>query len=245
MNILLMFDLDQTLVKGHGAGRSAGDQTFLKMFGIERASDGIFMSGRTDPAIFREMLARHGISPEGAPWEEIYRTYVAFLAEELIGRPGELLPGIPALLDSCRGAGLCLALGTGNIEPGAALKLRVHDLEGYFPVGGYGLDAPDRNGLIRAGIIKAQDHYRTRFDIVVVIGDTPHDVACGKANGTYTVGVATGRFSIEELRECSPDLAVADLGDVAGLTRWFLSLKPGADDLAIEPRIGDRGGEVA
>ncbi|MCL5046438.1 MAG: haloacid dehalogenase-like hydrolase [Actinobacteria bacterium] len=241
MNTLLMFDLDQTLVKGHGAGRAAGDRTFLKIFGIDKASDGITMAGRTDPVIFREMLNRRGIPAESAPWEEIYRTYVGLLSEELVHRPGELLPGIPALLDACREAGLYLALGTGNIEPAAALKLQGHGLGKYFPVGGYGLDAPDRDGVIRAGIEKARDHYRARFDAVVVIGDTPHDIACGRANGAYTVGVAMGRFSVAELEEHSPDLAVDDLGDVAGLTRWFLSLEP----RNAEPSTSHRGGEVA
>lgn len=211
MPILLLFDLDGTLLKGT-AGRRAFQRAFAALAGLPDAGRGIAFAGKTDTALFREIIAARGLT--GLTPADVAPVYLRCLAEEVAADPGYLFPGVPELLSRLADqAGVYLALGTGNLEEGARIKLAPHGINDYFPTGGFGSDSEVRNELIRFGIARAEAYYRTAFDRVVVIGDTPLDVACGKANGALTVGVATGPYALADLQQSGADRVLQDFAD--------------------------------
>jgi len=215
---LLLFDIDGTLMKSFRAGMRAADRAFEKLFGIGNAMDGIRTDGLTDPLILRMMFKKvfdREFSNEEST--SFYNEYINFLDLELKTLDEiDVLPGVVDLLEELIGRDDCvLALGTGNIEEGAWIKLRYAGLSSYFDTGGFGSDSEKRNELLVIGIKKASETYNAgaNFSDIYVIGDTPHDVMHGKAAGAKTVGVATGSYSIDELRNTEPDYLLPDLGD--------------------------------
>jgi len=128
--------------------------------------------------------------------------------------PGVVCPGVRELLTTLSyRAHIHMALATGNLERGARLKLAVHGLDRYFETGGFGSDASRREAVIAAAIAKAEAHYGIRFQRVSVIGDTPQDVVCARANKVHSVGVATGPFGVDALQQSGAALVFADLSD--------------------------------
>lgn len=208
---LLIFDIDGTLLSTR-AGRTAFNAAFERVFGLERLAETIAMAGRTDSAIYREICEQHRIDPQTfGHWK---LEFLAALAVCLESDPGVTLPGARALVESCsRTDNMYLAVGTGNVEEGARLKLAVHRLNPFFPTGGFGSDGENRDAVIAAAVDRAARHYSGSFQQVVVIGDTPHDIRCGIANRCLTVGVATGPSSVSDLLACGADLVVPDFSD--------------------------------
>lgn len=215
---LLLFDIDGTLLNTFRAGQQAANTAFHKLFGIENAMDGIRTDGLTDPLILKMMftncLQREFRSEES---DTFYNEYLNCLDHELkTSKRIDILPGVFELLDSLKTKSDCvLALGTGNIEGGAWIKLQHAGLRDYFSIGGFGSDSEHRNELISIGIKKASEKYNGNrgFREVFVIGDTPHDITHGRAAGAVTVGVGTGNYSLDELNECEPDYLFSDLTD--------------------------------
>lgn len=212
MAALLLFDIDGTLLSGK-AGRRAFARVFADLTGDPLATDGIRFAGKTDLAIFREIMSRNGLRDLRA--EDVVPVYLRALAEEVRHDPGRLYPGVPDLLAALlHESGFYLALGTGNLEAGARLKLEPHGISQYFPTGGFADDSAVREELIAAGIRKAERHYGTRFDRVVVIGDTPLDVGSGRANGAATLAVAQGFYGEDELRAAGADRVLPNFQDL-------------------------------
>jgi phosphoglycolate phosphatase len=222
---LLIFDLDGTLVTTR-AGRRAFTRAFERVFGLADTAAHVTMAGRTDPAIYREICEAHGIDP--ATFGLWKATFLEELAEVLQREPGHTHPGVLQLLEACRREPeMALALGTGNVEEGARLKLGHHGLNQFFPTGGFGGDGEDRDQVIARAIERAGRHYGCDFGRVVVIGDTPLDVACGKANRCWTVGVATGHHRADELAASGADLVMDDFADGARVFKWLKSIGHG------------------
>jgi phosphoglycolate phosphatase len=210
---LLVFDIDGTLVQTK-AGRTAFDLAFEQVYGLKGAAGGVKMAGRTDPAIHRELCEAHGFDP--ATFGAWKLQFLAVLADALLIDPGHALPGVIPLLEACRDVeGMVLALGTGNVEEGARLKLAAHDLNRFFATGGFGGDGETRAEVIARGIGRAEQIHGRAFDRTFVIGDTPADIACGKARGCVTVGVATGPFTAADLRETAADFVLPNFTDLA------------------------------
>lgn len=213
---LLLFDVDQTLVHTGGAGLRALDRACLKLLGIEQAVDGIRPHGKTDPAIVREILRlRQGTDAQlDGRIESILESYLFFLKEEVQTSPNyRVLPGIVSLLDEMsRRTDVVLGLATGNIEPGARIKLQRGDLNRYFVSGGFGSDSEDRTEVVRKAAEKAADKRGAAFkpSDVYVIGDTPLDIDAGRAAGFKTVGVASGSYSVDQLLQSGPTFAIPD-----------------------------------
>ncbi len=215
---LLLFDLDGTLLSTGGAGLRALDRAFLSLQRLVRASDGISFAGRTDPLIikdiFRIKLRRE---PRDKEVQDICGHYISALRTELDTSDGyEVLSGVAALLETLASrADAFLALGTGNLEEGARLKLEKAGFNRYFSVGGFGSDAEDRPEVLRHGVRRASEKAGRPFEgrDVVVIGDTPHDVSAGKALGAVTVAVATGHTSEQDLRATGSDHVIPSFRD--------------------------------
>lgn len=212
--VLYLWDLDGTILKTT-AGRRAIRRVYRDRHGIPACDEGIMFAGGTDQVIFRQIHTQHGIrAPDPG---EMMQAYLEYLAAEIASDPGELFPGVPGVLAALVAHPQArLALGTGNIEAAARMKLAAHGLLDYFPTGGYGSDAADRPAIIAAGIRRSRRHYQTDFEAVVVIGDTPADVACGRANGARTVAVAQFRYGAPELMEAGADAVIPNFADVTG-----------------------------
>jgi phosphoglycolate phosphatase-like HAD superfamily hydrolase len=209
---LLIFDVDGTLIST-SAGRRAFNGALARVFGTADAAEGIPMAGRTDWLIYRDICAKFGWDP--ATFGMFKLEFLAQLAEQLQADPGRVLPGVRELLEACREEpGFTLALGTGNVEEGARLKLAPHDLNRFFALGGFGDDGDTRDEVIARAIERAEVQRGGRYERVVVIGDTPLDIQCGKANRCLTIGVATGFHKRHELSECGADLVLDDFSDV-------------------------------
>jgi phosphoglycolate phosphatase-like HAD superfamily hydrolase len=214
---LLLFDVDQTLINTGGAGLRALDRACRKLFGLEKAMDGVRPHGKTDPAIVREILrvklGSH--SPGNRDIQTVLDNYLYFLKDEIqSSRTYRVLPGIVSLLkEVAEKPDILVGLATGNIELGARIKLQPGELNPFFSFGGFGSDSEDRTELVQkaaeraaakvGGTIPASDTF--------VIGDTPLDIDAGNRAGFQTVGVATGTYSVEQLLGSGATFALTDL----------------------------------
>ncbi len=214
---LLLFDIDLTLISTGGAGLRALDRACLEHLRIPKAMDGIRPHGKTDPAIVREIfrvrLGTH--TPPNGEIHKILESYLHYLKDEVRFSPAyRVLPGILSVLEETGArTDAVLGLATGNIEAGARIKLEPGGLNRFFPFGGFGSDSEDRTELVRIGAAKAVKRIGTAFanSDVFVIGDTPLDIAAGRAAGFQTIGVATGSDSVEQLLAAGATMAVPDL----------------------------------
>jgi len=228
MPYLILFDIDGTLVLTGGAGGRALTRAFRDVFLVDDAFRGIPMPGRTDPHIVAEAAVRAGLTPDGPRLSRFRTRYRECLREEL-RQPGPrkgILPGVGPLLDALQARpDVFLALLTGNYTDAARIKLEYFDLWKYFACGAYGEDAPDRNHLVKVAIERARacGAHAAALERVVVVGDTPLDVACAHAAGVLAAAVATGGHSTQELAESGADVVFEDLSD----TRRFLDLLDG------------------
>lgn len=218
---LLLFDIDCTLLDTGGAGMAALKEAACDLFGAEGPE--LDLAGSTDSGIVQGLLD-YFESDFGL--EDFYQVYLTKLGPNLGTFRGRVLPGVGDLLDWLAGSDSILGLLTGNIAEGARAKIAHYSLAEYFSieVGAYGDDHHDRNRLGPVAIQRAREVHGMDFrsEDAVVIGDTPKDIACGKAMGAATVAVATGGFSVDALQAYSADLTVADLTspEVVDFLRW-------------------------
>jgi len=214
---VLLFDIDGTLLHAGGAGRRAVARVFGERFERREVFDDVRFHGMTDRAIVRGGLVRAGLAADEAAIDAICTAYLAALAEEVPRAVDfRVMPGVAALLDAlARRPGLAVGLGTGNLRDGARIKLEHAGLYHHFAFGGFGCDAEDRAALLRIGAERGAGHLGIGLDAcrIVVIGDTPKDVAAAQAIGAESVAVETSGFRAPELLAAGatwafPDLAV-------------------------------------
>ncbi len=219
---LLLFDIDGTLMLSGGAGSRSLDLALERVCGFAHAMEGVPCHGRTDPAILHDAFLRLGLRPPSPTlMTEILNVYQEILAEELAkGSLFRHMPGAMECLDLLhRTPGVALALGTGNVEGGAFIKLRRAGMDHYFPVGGYGSDHLERWRLLERGWEKARIHYGRDFSRkeTWVIGDTPLDVMAAREAGFQAIGVGAASYSTQELREAGADHAIDTLHQLPAL----------------------------
>ena len=226
MHNLVLFDIDGTLVLTGGAGLRAMTRAFEAIVGAPRGLDGIPVAGRTDWVILSDAMRRTGRELDHALFSSLREQYLAHLREE-IELPGHgvkaVMPGVRSLLDRLNGRDdVWLGLLTGNFVEGARIKLEHFDLWKYFRCGAFGDDASDRNALVPVAVERARREGLPEIaaDRVLVVGDTPHDIACARAAGAIPVGVATGGHTVDELRQSGAGIVFEDLTDAEG----FLAL---------------------
>jgi phosphoglycolate phosphatase len=213
---LFLFDIDGTLLASGGAGWKALETACVELFGTANL-DGIEIAGRTDSLIARQLYARHGMVATPENCARFFDCYLKHLTRFLPETGGQLLPGIVEMLEILKSRPDCvLALLTGNLERGAELKLTHYGLWHYFEFGAYADDHHDRNELGPFARTRAKEKHGIEFaaEDIIVLGDTPHDVACARAIGAKAVAIATGRHTREELAACQPDFLFDDLSDV-------------------------------
>jgi phosphoglycolate phosphatase len=215
---LVLFDIDGTLVH---TGR-AGVKAFAKVFATEfNAADGIErlkFAGRTDLAIVREFFGCHRIAATPENFQRFFERYVFWLDHILSQSEAGVCPGVWEFLGGLQALPQPPMLGllTGNLRLGAEIKLRHCRLWDVFEIGGFADDHEDRDQIAaiarqRGSRLLQED---LRDDQIVVIGDTPLDIRCGRAIGAKVLAVATGGATLDELKSHKPDWAVADLRQI-------------------------------
>jgi phosphoglycolate phosphatase-like HAD superfamily hydrolase len=219
MPVLILFDIDGTLLLTGGAGGRAMTRAFEDVFGIPDALRDVPTPGRTDPRIVDDAMARAGLQGDEALLERFPSRYLVYLREE-IEVPGTrikgLLPGVRPLLDALAASpGVHLALLTGNFTEAARIKLEYFDLWHYFACGAFGEEGITRNDLMPVALDRARgcDMPPAALERVVVIGDTPSDVACARSGNAFAIAVATGAHSVDELRACGADVVFETLSE--------------------------------
>lgn len=220
---LLLWDIDGTLIDSGGAGERALILSLEREFGIADRLNWLEWAGRTDLWIARQILAHHGIETSSENIRRVLDGYLSAVGEAMRNPRARVLAGVREVLDAVSThAEAVQGLLTGNLERGAKIKLGHFDLWRYFAFGAFADDSELRDELGPHAIRRAAEHHRIPFtpERVIVIGDTPHDIACGRAVGARTIAVATGRFSVEALSAFKPDVAIPDLTD----SRAFLRL---------------------
>lgn len=218
MKPLVLFDVDGTLLLTGGAGLRAFERAAVELFGDEGWFVGIETAGGLDPLIFAEAATRRGLGDLAARHRAFREAYLRILPDELArgGASVRALPGVVASIERLRAEGRArLGLLTGNYEPAIAIKLGAVGIDpDWFEITVCGEDAPTRPALVPVAIERcARVGPRVAAERVLVVGDTPKDVHCAKENGARALGVATGKYSIDELRRAGADVAVADLGE--------------------------------
>lgn len=220
---LLLFDIDGTLIDSGEAGSRSLNLSFRELFSIVHAFHGISMAGKTDTEIMKEGMLKHGI-PVDNNLDIVIHTYLKHLRKEIDNERRHVKPSAYELLEKLSIIGdIQLGLLTGNIEPGARIKLEPFGLNKYFPTGSFGSDDEDRNKLLPIALKRFEDRCQRKIeaDECIIIGDTPRDVRCAKIYGAKSVGVATGPYSIDELIEAGADYVMKDLSLFENLLQFL------------------------
>lgn len=226
MSKVILFDIDGTLILSGGAGMRALNRACEEITGFGDALAEVPLAGRTDRIILYDAMRKAGRELDEDLLSALRTRYVHLLQEE-IQFPGRgvkaILPGVRELLDVLAARDdVFLGLVTGNFEEGARIKLEYFDLWRYFRCGAYGDDAADRNELVPVACRRALERglNAVHVDNIFVVGDTPHDIACARAAGAIPIGVATGNYTVAEIKASGGDVVFRDLSDQAS----FLAL---------------------
>jgi phosphoglycolate phosphatase len=213
---LLLWDIDGTLISTGAAGHRAIERATAQRFDGGDL-EGVEIAGRTDSGIAHQILTKYGKPITEENMRSLLELYLELLALELPRSKGQVLPGVLELLKRSEDRpDTSLGLLTGNLKRGAQLKLEHYQLWHFFPFGAFADDHHDRNKLGAFALTRAQEATEEEFPPaqVDVIGDTGHDITCGKAFGARTIAVATGSWSRERLAEHAPDFLFDDLSNV-------------------------------
>jgi phosphoglycolate phosphatase-like HAD superfamily hydrolase len=220
---LILWDIDGTLIVSHGAGMRAMEKALTKRFGVKVSLDTIDWAGRTDTWLTGEIFRHVGLPDTPQNAHDYLEAYLELLPQELAAGPqGHVLPGVFELLEQLhRRADVAQGLLTGNLKRGAEFKLTHYKVWHYFEFGAFADDSPRRNDLGPHALRRAKERHAVEFDPAntFILGDTPHDIECGKVIGAKTIGVATGRYHVEELAAHQPTAVFKDFSDTAAFLR--------------------------
>lgn len=215
---LVLFDIDGTLVDTGGAGARSWEWAFERFFTHPGVDIGKYSkSGMTDPVIgrhvFEEVMRRE---PEDGELTQLMAGYMSVLPDFVAASDGyTVLEGVPETLEHLTREGVLLGITSGGLEPAAHAKLGRGQLNRFFLLGGYGSDSEDRIQLTRTAIERGERQLGHGLDAekVAVVGDTPLDVEAAEGVGVVSVAVASGRYTVEQLREAGADHVLASLRD--------------------------------
>lgn len=216
---LVLFDIDGTLIHTSGAGEKAFARVFANLFGISDGTEKLKFAGRTDVAILREFFAHNAIEASPDNIEQFFDAYVFMLEHMLQQLPGGTHPGVWSWLRELRSLPHPPLIGllTGNIRLGAEIKLRQFNLWPEFAIGAFADDSAERNEIAAIAKRRGETLLRTplRGEEVLVIGDTPLDIACARAIGAKMLAVGTGMYRPRDLQPLQPDWVVENLEKIS------------------------------
>lgn len=223
MKKLILWDIDGTIIVSHGAGVRAMEKALTKRFGVKCDLSQIDWAGRTDSWITGEVFRYTGLPDTPQNTHDYLEAYLELLPLELRDGPqGEVLPGVLELLETFHHhKEVAQGLLTGNLKRGAEFKLTHFKVWHYFEFGAFADDSSLRNDLGPHALRRAKDRHAVEFppDRTFIIGDTPHDIECGKVIGARTIAVATGKFTVAELAAHQPTAVFENFADTAAFLR--------------------------
>jgi phosphoglycolate phosphatase len=213
---LILFDIDGTLIDTGGAGSRSWTWAFEHAFNRPVVDIGKYSSaGMTDPVVARKTFTEAiGREPTGEELARLISAYLSVLPDYVTASEGyRVLPGVTELLPRLHDTGVLLGVTTGAMEAGAHAKLGRARLNHFFLVGGYGSDSADRVELTTTAVKRGERLLGRSLDPreVAVVGDTPLDISAAQDAGVVSVGVATGKYELDELRAADPDYALGSL----------------------------------
>jgi phosphoglycolate phosphatase len=225
MDSLVLWDIDRTLVTVDGLGREIFAAAFKEVTGGDLQWEPDF-AGRTDYELIATALAWHAIEVH----PELLETFFAAMSSGTSARAAEFLvrgralAGSHAAIEAFAGFEASVqTVATGNVPVAAQAKLAAFGLDTHLDleIGGYGTDAAERPTVVRLARERAERKHGIRVPDrrVVVVGDTPHDVAAARANGFIAIAVATGKFGVDDLLATEPDLVLPSLEDIAPVVK--------------------------
>ncbi len=225
---LVLFDIDGTLLSTGRAGAEALLRALAETYGTTGPHDRWSFGGKTDPQIVWELMTAAGVAEDvvEAHYDTVIGRYLSHLEATIDPARVRLKPGIPPLLEALAGhPEIVLGLLTGNVVAGAELKLRSAGIWSYFVLGAYGSDHRHRDQLPPIAKKRAEALTGRSFSgkDIVIIGDTPSDVACGRALGVKAIAVATGTYQVSELDTHDPDYCFPDLSDTSQVVGAILA----------------------
>jgi len=226
---LLLFDIDGTLLDTGGAGGASLLDAMEELFSVDRITlPPLNLAGATDGGIVRQLFGHVKREMDSDAVDEYLRCYLGHLQRRLYHEefPGRTLPGVEPLLHALVADGSAdLGLLTGNVRRGAEMKLQRFDLHPHFIEGAFGDDAEDRNLLGPFAMRRMSEATGRSYSVddVIIIGDTPKDIACAEAIGARCLAVGTGHFKAASLRAHTPWLCLDDLMDTAAVCEALLS----------------------
>lgn len=228
--MLLFFDIDATLINTSRSGMHAMQDAGRELFGPSFRVEGIDFAGRLDPLILTDLLLHNQQQPTPDSLSQMRDRYRAHLTRRL-AQPGigRSLPGVLPLIAQLRtNPAVTLALLTGNFADTGQMKLRACGIDpDWFSIHVWGDESPHtppaRHHLPPVGLQRFQARHRRTLPPhhAVIIGDTPHDIACAKAHGLRSLGVATGSYSASQLHAANADRVVTDLSDTPSILDWL------------------------
>lgn len=219
---LVLFDIDGTLVHCGPTPRRVFKQALMEVFGTAGPIGRWIFDGKTDPMIVRELMAEAGVSCTGELVNKALDIYAQGIKKELPGEANKkIYPGVINLLEGLAKQPVLLGLLTGNIQKGARAKLESLDLWKYFSIGAFADDSAVRKELADISVQRAFELTGQRFagKRIVIIGDTEHDMKCGRHLGARAIGVGTARSTARELLGHGADRAFDDFSDSRAVAR--------------------------
>lgn len=213
--MLFLWDIDGTLIQAKGAGRRAMNGAFSRNFGVQDAFDNINMAGGLDLDFIDVVFSRYHIGDSFLG--RFLKDYYDLLEHELKMGTARKIPGVQEVMTRlARDSRHYHALGTGNFETGARIKLKTFALNDYFPIGGFCEGRMQRYEVLRLAVHRAESYYgvNVRPEEVLVIGDTLRDIQAARKIGAKVLSVATGGNTYEELQAADPDWVVRDLREM-------------------------------
>ena len=215
MPLAILFDIDACLISTGGAGAKAWRHAFERLHGVPADIGQFTEAGMTDPQVGRLTFVRViGREPTTGEMARLLAAYLDRLVTEVQESPGyRVMPGVTALLPRLVDAGIVLGLVSGALEAAAHIKLARAGLNRFFSFGGYGSDSSDRGELTRVAIDRCGTLHGHALDParVLVVGDTPRDVEAAHAASAVAVAVATGKYTVDDLRAAGADYVLATL----------------------------------
>jgi phosphoglycolate phosphatase-like HAD superfamily hydrolase len=201
---VVVFDIDGTLLTTGGAGAQAWTLAFKDIYAVTADIADYTEDGLPDHEVCRRTFV--GVmqrEPRESEISALIASYLSYIDDTLRTATGyRVMPGIVDLLGRLSHSGVLLGITTGNVAAAAHMKLERGRLNRYFAFGGYGSDSPDRTVLTQKAIERAGRLLGNPVDParVLVVGDTPHDVAAAHGASAVAVAVATGHYDMAALR---------------------------------------------